>query len=168
MFSRDELADVCRRWGGMLWLPAAIDGPKLLWALAGCESSFGANCAPRHEPYYHQLAVEGKNQQLVRLTALFGCEAHSSFGPWQELLVNSGPGTKPEDFANISRCAMEVVTFINRRILGGEKAQTIEAIAEAYNSGKWAWLEVPPGVERYAADCRRYYDTEVMPEVTAS
>lgn len=163
MFSRSDVADACQRWGGMLWLPPTLEGPKLLWALAGCESSFGANCTPRHEPYYHQLAVEGKNDQVVRLTALFGCDAHSSFGPWQELLVNCSPPMKPEDFANISRCAMEVVTFINRRILSGEKATTLEQIAEAYNSGKWAWLTVPPGVERYGADCRRYYDTEGMP-----
>lgn len=168
MFAREDVADACRRWGGMLWLPPTVDGVKLLWAISGCESSFGANCAPRQEPYYQHLAQSGKNGQLSKLMALYGSAAWSSFGPWQELLVNCSPLMQPEDFANLSRCAMEVVSFINHRILQAEKAQGVEEIAEAYNSGKWAWLEVPPGVERYAAQCRGYYDTAAMPAEVAS
>jgi hypothetical protein len=70
---------------------------------------------------------------------------------------------RPEDFTNVNRAAMETVIFINRRILGAEKATTLEEIAEAYNSGKWAWLTGPRGAERYAADCREHYDTMPLP-----
>ena len=164
MFSRTEMAAACGKWGAMLHLPASIDGAKLLWALSGCESSFGVNCNPRHEPYYHELAATGKNAQLVALTAKWGCDAHSSFGPWQELLVNCSAEMRPEDFAILDRCGLEVTSFINARILGHEQATTVEQIAEAYNSGKWQWASVPPGVAKYAADCVRYYSSLEMPE----
>lgn len=162
MFTRDEIAAACRKWGSNLAVPEGIDGAQLLWAISGCESSFGANCKPRHEPYYHDLAAKGTNAQLVALTKQWGCDAHSSFGPWQELLVNCTPDMRPQDFADVDRAADQAVRFINRRILLLEKATTITQIAEAYNSGKWKWLAVPPGVARYAAQCEQYY-TVAMP-----
>ena len=161
MFSREELAQACIKWGRLLAMPAGIDGAKLLWALSGNESSFGENCKPRHEPYYHALAESGKNAQLNELTKLFACDAHSSFGPWQILLVNCAKGTRPEDFINLDRCAVQTVNFINRRILLAEKAQTVAEIADAYNSGDWRDRQ-PASVAKYVADCQRYYDTEPM------
>ncbi len=158
MFRRSEVIDACRRWGAKLQVPEVIDGALLLWALSGCESTFGWDCAPRHEPYYHALAASGKNAQLTALTARYGCDAHSSFGPWQELLVNCSATMRPEDFADLERCAEEVVEFINSRILQREHATTVEEIAAAYNSGKWVWVHMPLGVQRYTALCRRYYD----------
>lgn len=160
---RSDLARACRAWGGMLWLPPAIDGPRLLWAIAGCESSFGANCAQREEPYYQKLAESGANEQLTDLFKKFGSAAWSSFGPWQELLVNCSPAMTPHDFVNVNRAAMEVVSFINRRILAEQRPSTLEEIAVAYNAGKWRWLTTPPGAERYADECRKYYDTEPLP-----
>ena len=158
MYTREEIARVCRSFGGLLWLPAEIDGSKLLWAIAGCESSFGANCKPRHEQYYHELAETHHNAEIVALTEKYGCGAHSSFGPWQELLVNCKPGTAPEDMANLNRAALETVQFINHRILEHEQAKTVKDIAAAYNSGKWRWVSTPPGVIRYENDCQKYYD----------
>jgi hypothetical protein len=162
MFSRTEIAVACRRWGTMLRVPDEIDGARLLWALSGCESSFGANCAPRHEPYYHDLAERGTNAQLVALTQMWGCDAHSSFGPWQELLINCSATMRPEDFANLDRCALEAATFINRRILIHEHAMTVAQIADAYNSGTWRDQQ-PAGVTRYVAQCQQYYDAVPLP-----
>jgi hypothetical protein len=162
MFSREDLAQACIKWGRLLAAPAGVDGAKLLWALSGCESSFGENCKPRHEPYYHALAESGKNAQLNELTALFGCDAHSSFGPWQILLINCVKGTRPEEFIDLDRCAVQTVNFINRRILAAEKATTVAEIADAYNSGDWRDRQ-PASVAKYVADCQRYYDTEPMP-----
>jgi len=163
IFSRDEIARACRSWGRMLQVPDGVDGPKLLWALAGCESSFGVNCLPRHEPYYHNLAAAKTNAKLVALTAKWGCDAHSSFGPWQELLVNCSGEMRPEDFANLSRAGMEVAQFINAWVFNYRGATTLAQIAETYNSGKWQYLTVPPGVAKYAADCAKYYETP-MPQ----
>ncbi len=163
MFTRAQIWTACQVWGAKLLVPADIDGAKLLWALSGCESSFGVNCNRRHEPYYHNLALGGTNAQLNALTAKFGCDAHSSFGAWQELLVNCGATMSPDQFADLDRAALEVTAFINARILLHEKASTVAEIAEAYNSGKWQWLSVPPGVATYAADCQRYYDAAAAP-----
>ncbi|HVJ09286.1 MAG TPA: hypothetical protein VM554_12970 [Acidisarcina sp.] len=155
----EQVAEVCRVWGAKLWLPMGIDGPRLLWALSGCESSFGANCTPRHEQAYC-TGRYSQNPRVVELTREFGHDAHCSFGPWQILLVNCSPFTTPEDFVRLGRCAMETASFLNTRILRGQHAPTVEAIADAYNSGDWRDRLVP---DRYIADCRRYYDTTAMP-----
>lgn len=163
MFTREVLAAACMQFAATLKVPVGIDAARLLWALSGCESSFGKNCTPRHEPFYHDLAVSGKSPQLVNLTARFGCAAHSSFGPWQLLLVNATPTTLPEDFAQLERCALETTAFVNARILIHERAQTVQQVAMAYNSGRWNWDAVPAGVARYAEQCQGYYANEPMP-----
>lgn len=167
MFTKEEVARACRSWGRMLRVPEGIDGPRLLWALAGCESSFGQNCRPRHEPYYHELAAKGTVPRLVAMTAKWGCDAHSSFGPWQELLINCSASMCPEDFANLSRCGLEVAQFINRYVFATREAKTLVEIAETYNSGKWQWLKVPPGVAKYAAQCAEFYNVP-MPGTVVS
>ena len=163
MFSRAEIAAACRKWGPVLVLPEGIDGARLLWALSGRESSFGANCKPRHEKSLHDLALAGTNAQLNALTKQWGCDAHSSFGPWQILLINASSSIHPEDFINLDRCAFETVRFINDRILRHEQATTVEQIADAYNSGTWRDAR-SAGVEAYVERSRKYYDTEPMPE----
>lgn len=163
-FTREEVARACRAWGKMLWIPEGVDGPKLLWALSGCESSFGANCTPRHEPAYDVGGRYADDPRQAKLLAEFGSAGACSYGPWQILLVNCLDGATPEEMAvNVNRCALETAGFINRRILKLQQAKTVEEIAIAYNSGKWQWLEVPAGVERYAADCVKYYESEPLP-----
>jgi hypothetical protein len=157
-FTRNELAKACREWGGYLWLPPEINGRWLLWAMAGCESSFGADCGPRHEPAYDVGGKYADNPAMAALLEKYGRAAACSYGPWQILLVNCGTKTAPQDMTNLDQCAVETVSFINRRILAEQKPSTVEEIAEAWNSGKWRWQTVPPGVERYAAECRRHYD----------
>lgn len=162
-YTREQVAEACLTWGPKLWVPAGVDGVKLLWALSGCESSFGADAKPRHEPAYDVGGLYAANPEQAELLKLYGSAGACSYGPWQILLVNVTPPASPDDMARIDRCALAVVGFLNREILGREKAQTLEEIAEAYNSGKWKWQTVPAGVARYAADCRKYYETEPMP-----
>jgi hypothetical protein len=158
-FTRLEIADACRRWGTHLWTPAGLDGVRILWALSGNESSFGANLDPRHEDIYC-TGKYSKNPDIVRLTAKFGHAAHSSWGPWQIMLSNCSPDTSPQDMASLDRSALETVTFINRRIFKYEKAATLEAIADAYNSGDWRDRIVP---EKYIADFLHYYNDVPLP-----
>lgn len=162
-FAREDVMVACRRWGRNLWLQDDINGAQLLWALSGNESSFGANAVPRHEPAYDVGGKYATNPQQAKLLELFGSDGACSYGPWQEMLVNCSAGTRPDDMLSVSRCALEAAGFINGRILRGQKARTIVEIAEAYNSGKWQWEEVPRGVATYAADCVRYYNTVPMP-----
>lgn len=167
-FTKQQIADVCRAWGIHLHVDDTINGPRLLWALSGCESSFGLNATPRHEPAYDAGGAYAANAEMAKLLAEFGSAAACSYGPWQILLVNCQPGTSPDDMLRAERCAMETVSFINRVILDHEHARTVKEIAEAYNSGKWRWQEVPPGVERYADDCLSYYLQYPMPAASVS
>lgn len=166
-YSREEVARMCRVWGGTLWLPPGIDGPKLLWALSGCESSFGEDCTPRHEPEYDVGGVYSTAPVQAKLLEQFGRAGACSYGPWQIMLCNCQPGVSPDAMASLERCGLETVTFINRRILTAQKATTVAEIAESYNAGRWQWSKVPAGVRRYAVDCVKYYESEPMPGVPA-
>ena len=99
-FTRDQVAAACRKFGTLLWLPAGahIDGPRLLWAMSGNESTFGHHCTPRHEPAYC-TGIYSRVSTVVALTEKYQHAAHCSYGPWQILLVNCDEGVSPEDTA---------------------------------------------------------------------
>jgi hypothetical protein len=158
-YSESEIAAACWKWGKQLWVPAGIDGPKLLFALSGCESSFGADCKPRHEMAYCTGAYSA-NPEVEALTRVYGCAAHCSYGPWQILLVNC-IGAAPQDMLSLNRAAMETVGFINRRILKREGASTVAEVADAYNSGDWRDANKPA---KYMHDCIAYYISKTMPD----
>lgn len=155
--ARITIANLSTRFGATLKLPPAIDGARLLWALAGNESSFGLNCSPRHEAGY----CRGGKYYDPDVTELWGCLAHCSYGPWQVMYANISRGNispldiaiKPDFVANAA------VQFIQSRIIGLEKATTVEEIAEAYNSGDWR-DELHPNKaipEKYIADLVKNY-----------
>jgi hypothetical protein len=164
-FAREDVAAQCRRWGGHLWLPPEIDGSRQMWALSGCESTFGANAAPRHEPAFDVGGAFAKSPDQAKLLQLYGSAGACSYGPWQIMLVNCSPGTSPDDMAQIGRAALETATFLNRRVLHLKMAKTVAQIAMTWNSGKWDWAIVPPGVQQYADDCVKYYENFPMPAV---
>ena len=69
-WSTQQLAAQCRTSGILVGpLPSSISGVQLLWALAGNESSFGADCSPRHEPAFDVGGAYGppKNAQMSDL-----------------------------------------------------------------------------------------------------
>jgi len=144
-FPRERVAAACRTWGKSLWLKdTSTDGAQLLWALAGNESSFGANCTPRHENGYCPDAHGRYSSAPIvqRLTAQFGHAAHCSYGPWQILLINCGNDADPALFERCEYAAMKTVGHINTAILD-RGAKTIEQIADAYNSGNFRDGNVP-------------------------
>lgn len=177
-YTREQIAAACRKWGSQLWLPSAwgIDGAKLLWALSGCESSFGANCAPRHEMAYCTGGYS-TNPEVRSLTAKYGHAAHCSFGPWQTLLVNVekydsvgkllvASEVSPDEMMDCDQACQRAAEFINNCILRREGARTVGEIADAYNSGDWRDRIVPVP---YIAMCEKYYDAAAadMPPVAA-
>ena len=137
----------------MLTLPPDIDGPRLLWAISGVESSFGGDVSPRHERGY---CATGKYFDLAR-TKQWGCLAHCSFGPWQVMYASFSSDIRPTDImAQPEIVAGAAVQLIQKRIIGVEHATKIEQIADAYNSGDWRDSTVP---EAYIADVVKYYNT---------
>jgi hypothetical protein len=141
-FPATQLVRACELYGPLVKVPPGLDGVLLLWALSGNESSYAANCGPRHEPIY----CTGKYAAapaVVQLTKRFGHDAHCSFGPWQLLLVNA-PGYVPAELRDdINKCAEATVGFLNRETFARQHAQTLAHIGDAYNSGNFRDKIVP-------------------------
>jgi hypothetical protein len=70
---------------------AGTDPVKLLWAIAGVESNFGMNSAPRHEQGY---CYSGRYFD-AKATSEWGCLAHCSYGPWQVMFNHFPPSISP-------------------------------------------------------------------------
>lgn len=111
-----------------------ISGAKLLWAIAGVESSFGLNSHPRHEQGY---CYAGRYFD-PNLTAEWGCLAHCSYGPWQVMFANFPKGVSPVSLlpqgdghvaADLS--AMACVAKLNQALARG--AKTLIDLVIAYN-----------------------------------
>ena len=162
-FTEQEIADACRTWGPRLLIPhgAAIDGTRLLWALAGNESSFGANCRPRHEMGYC-IGPYSRTASVVIATEQFGHAAHCSFGPWQMMLVNADPACDPELFGRVGFCALKVGGFLNVEIFQRQQASSLEEVGAAYNTGNFRDKNKWPVA--YIAKLMHNYNNVPMPE----
>lgn len=157
-FEPSKILELCNEFGADLKLPSGLSGARLLWGLAGCESSFGRDCTPRHERAFDKggyfYVHSGEDRQLVQK---YGKLAASSYGPWQIMLINA-PGCSPDELLSDPRlCAHMSVRFIDSFVVGFRRAKTLEQIAETYNSGNF-YAHPPPGVLRYADHTRKYYD----------
>ena len=155
-FPTYTIVALCQKYGPSLKLPPGIDGAKLLYALAGNESSFGANCTPRHEPAYDVGGHYADSSVCRPLLAQFGSAAACSYGPWQLLLANAPQCTPTELMSDADAACAATVAFLNSYVLGLRKAQTVAQIAEIYNSG---CLSQHPadGVLRYIRSAVQYY-----------
>lgn len=143
-FDRIRIARLCRQYGQLLDLPSAIDGPRLLWAIAGNESSFGANATPRHEAAYcyggKYFKAAKNGNPLAALTKSWGCLAHCSFGPWQILLVNVPTFSPMELMTDAEVSARAALQHLNRNVLRSidlqrPVANVLRDIGDAFNSG---------------------------------
>ncbi len=151
MTPQQVIAGLCRQYGRNLKLPqgSTLDGAKVLWALAGCESDFGARAVARHEPGY----CYGHIYDPKELSGKWGCLAHCSYGPWQmmypHLVTYSGIPITPMDFTigagwsgpgftrAADRAALAAKTMLNEEVLGRQQATTLEQIAKTWNHGNW-------------------------------
>src|SRR2546429_7159205 len=75
----------------LTWQGTPLDKVRLLWGLAGVESSFGWNCNPRHEQGY---CTRGRYFDVLS-TKAWGCLAHCSYGPWQVMFPHFPVGVSP-------------------------------------------------------------------------
>ena len=147
---QEIIASLCRKYGTQLRLPAGV-GERVLWAIAGCESEFGAYPLPKHEDGY----CSGHRYDVPALTRRWGCAAHCSYGPWQvmfahlvdllppqmrdpSLLIFPAGETGLKFAVAADYLCAATVEFINAEILGRQKATTLDQISKAYNHGNWA------------------------------
>lgn len=157
-YSAVEVKAACGRFAPKLWTrDIGVDPARLLWAIAGQESSYGADCGPRFEPGYWS-GEESLNPVQSGLNARFGRAAAMSYGPWQVMYINAYPLGTPEQLdANLDLATQAAVHFLNGYVLGVKKAKSLQEIAQIYNSG---CLSDPMklGVLRYVENVTRNYE----------
>lgn len=162
-FTRQQIADACRKYGNLVGLPEGISGPQLLWAISGNESSFGANVTPRHEPAFDVGGIYGDGPVMEPLLARFGSAAACSYGPWQIMFSNASPDATPDGFADLDNAALWTIPFLQRRILhfGPE---SLAEIGEIWNGGHPMPLPPPP-VAAYVRNLMANYSVAMPEEV---
>jgi hypothetical protein len=133
-FAKSDMLAACANYGTLLKVPAGVDGVRCMTALASNESSLGANCGPRPEPFYQH----SKQPEQVALNAQYGEIAWSSHGPWQMMFENFTPETQ-QAIANgpvqLSDYATEFVRFFNMYVITVRHAATLDQIGEVWNLG---------------------------------
>ena len=153
-FTRDEIAEACARYGPQVGpLPAGVDGVQLLWAISGVESSFGADCQPRHEPAFDTGGIYATHYPMPRLLRLYGPAAACSYGPWQLLLCNALLTYSPASFDSLSLAGSATLAFLNSKLRQWKPA-TLAEIGECWNAGR---ITPDPA---YAARLAETYATE--------
>ena len=133
------VAALCEAGSGYLltpkeWQGSPLDKMKLLWGLSGVESSFGANCTPRHEAGY----CHGGRYFDQDRSRQWGCLAHCSFGPWQVMYANFPASVSPvslvwESDGRVAAqlCRNAAIDLLNRII--GRGAKSLGEIVIGYN-----------------------------------
>lgn len=148
-FPKEQIGKLCKQFGPLLHTPEGINGVQLLWAIAGNESSFGANCRPRHEPAYD---VGGKYADHKLLEA-YGSDAACSYNAWQIMFPNA-PGFTPKELReDPEKACIATVGFLNRRIFDHLKAKDLDEVAHYYNGG---------GDPSYAPKLKHNYLCEIL------
>jgi len=167
-FEKSKVAAICKAYGQfVLGLPDTLAPSGVLWALSGVESSFGANCNPRHEVEYCPQVrsfrhYEGDMQTVyvdrkglyasdapqVKAFDAWGCMACCSFTPWQIMLANAPTASPVDLLTNLDRCAQAAVALMNRKFTVAPPLN-LPAVARLWNGA---------GVsEQYIADLAKYY-----------
>ena len=141
----DSLRAACARHGatltGRVTLDgAAVDGPTLLLAISGNESTYGQRREfARAEPAYLPGGVYFRRSPAVRQHwSRWGVLAGSSFGSWQIMFVTAtelGFDGHPIDLQDDDVCAQWAAALIRKRLIARDGAKTLQAVLDGYNSG---------------------------------
>jgi hypothetical protein len=166
---RAELVRLCLVYGATLEpdlrgsddeLGNEIDGPRMLWAIAGRESSFGKNLGPRFEPAYY---IGGKlwmrSLELQAGVSKYGRAFACSYGPLQIMAVNAKGFSLEEISTDMEKATQAAVARIRTDILRRQRAKKLSEICDAWNTGNFRDTIVPTD---YIAEVRHHYITEVL------
>jgi hypothetical protein len=157
---KQELANLCRKHGAELdtittddGTGKPLDGARLLWAMAGRESSFGQNMTPRHELAYDLGGIYAKNPQqaagLQKYGRIFAC----SYGPLQIMACNA-PRYTPSELAEDAEMALiAAADRLENYVIAHQGAKTLADIGQCWNGGHKGATTTPGYVE----DITKYY-----------
>jgi hypothetical protein len=137
-----------------------VHGARLLWAIAGNESNFGLLREYVREEkgympggYYYRLARHVRSEHKR-----WGVLASSSYGSFQLMYIvayEMGYREHPILLQNDEVCARWASEFIAKRIIGAQKAKTLEAVLDAYNTGNPSDANIPT---TYVQKGIKYYE----------
>lgn len=119
-----------------------VDGGRLLYTIAGLESTFGQRREfVRFEPGYGPGGYYYRNAEHVReLWHRYGVLAASSFGSFQVMFITAyelGFKGHPIDLQQDMLSAYWAARLIGDRFIARQKASSLREIFDAYNSGNW-------------------------------
>ena len=153
---KNKIISTIRENFGLVRAPLDLDRRKLLWSLAGCESSFGDDIDSHYESAY-DIGGRYYNDQIKHLKGVYGREVCCSQGVFQLLYITAyelGYRGQPFDLKFPEIQIVYVIEYINKRLKG---FGTIEQFADGYNSGNFKDKNIP---EKYIEKfCNIYYNT---------
>jgi len=118
---------------------AAVDPEALLWAVYECEKYTKRYKTPRFEPAYAPGGIYFRNSSMVRREyAKWGSHAACSYSNFQIMFIVArelGYDAPPLALDKDSVALPYVVRYINERIIAQPGVETVENVADAYNSG---------------------------------
>lgn len=164
--TRSDCNRLCLKYGPFLQVAGLLDpwgnkmsGSQMLLALAGRESSFGHNITPRYEPAYDIGGPYGNSSSQVALLEKYGRLAASSFGLLQLMACNARGFTPIQLATNVEDAMRASVDRLNYYVIGHQKADTLEKICDAWNTGNFKDRNIPVD---YIAEVKKHYAGEVM------
>jgi hypothetical protein len=135
------LDDVIAAHAYDLHVDKSIISPRaILKAIAHCETDYGARSyATLHEPAYCYGGLYYKaSEDLRHASTLWGCQAHSSYGPWQVLYIVAyelGFRDDPILLREAHTSIDFVIRVLNRRVADRLADERPEDFFDAWNSG---------------------------------
>jgi hypothetical protein len=155
-FPSDQVLAACAQYGPQLQVPDGLDPVKVMTAIAGNESTVGANCGPRHEPAFDVGGLFATGQQAA-LLATYGSAAACSYGPWQMLFPNFNDHTVDDLLTTLDVLAQEFVRYFNHYVITVRQAANLEQIGMCWNAGH-VMTNPGPGVVAYCQQLQSNYD----------
>lgn len=125
-----------------------VDGPLMLWAFSGNESSYGQNrLFVKNETNYMPGGVYFRaSAALQALYKKFGILACSSFGSFQIMAIvaqEMGHIGNPVELQDDEVCAKFMSKLIAERFVKHQGCKTLAELGDAYNSGNARDQNIP-------------------------
>ncbi len=158
----DMIARIIKEHAPYLEAPEALNKEALLWSVYGCEHYTKRYFEPRFEPAYAPGGLYYKNSGEVQDEYdKWGRSAACSYSNFQILYITAtelGFEGPPLGLDRDSLAIPFVIRYINHRIFAKPGHESVEQVADGYNSGTHLDRLKPI---KYMERFRRYYDKAI-------
>lgn len=135
-YSKNELKQIIQDHSNFMIRIDGIQNDLFLLALAGIESSFGADNNKRLEKAYLPDGKYGQTDQVKLLYPQYLEDSACSFSPWQILFITAyslGYRGAPRDLELAANAIPYVIKFFNHWI--SEGVNSVDGLARSWNGG---------------------------------